>query len=318
VLAGALLTSCGESEPTTPFDREALLAKGGESTPTVDATSPASAPQDTTLDVRVFGSAFDNGSTASFLLNGKPTPKVRTNGTSFISPTELVANITIAADAVVDLYDVQVTTTGGKKGVGIELFAVRLKGNPSDPPFALSLTMGQGSSGTDAIRSDDVANSPYVEEDGGTVGAHFSPNVGTLMLWTSQYGTPAARLVRVATTAVDGFTDDRIFSRSHNNPGGDNSRGFLGMVNGSVGDAVFVAELNLDPNDLYEAVYWGQDCSGVVIPSQKVVTTRSADGNTWTATGTTGVHCKRLRKRDKVLTQIGTAGPFSMTMVHNP
>ena len=49
--------------------------------------------------------------------------KVRTNSTRWVSSTEVVANITIASNATIAYWDVQVRT-GGKTGVGTELFEV--------------------------------------------------------------------------------------------------------------------------------------------------------------------------------------------------
>ncbi|HET6363064.1 MAG TPA: hypothetical protein VFH11_13570 [Gemmatimonadota bacterium] len=92
--------------------------------PTVTATVPNTAPQDTTLDVQVSGSGFDRGSRVDLALDGVVSSSMKTNSTRFVNKTRLVANITIAADAEVALYDVIVTTTKGKRGIGIELFAV--------------------------------------------------------------------------------------------------------------------------------------------------------------------------------------------------
>lgn len=92
--------------------------------PTVTATAPNESIRDTTLDVRVLGSGFDAGSRADFLLAGAADAKVRTNSTRFVSSGEVVANITIDADAVPAYRDVAVTTTTGKKGVGSEAFVV--------------------------------------------------------------------------------------------------------------------------------------------------------------------------------------------------
>lgn len=140
-LLAVLAAACSEAPTAAPGPPDALAAKGGipgppsnggdggddgttASDPTVDDTDPDSAPQDTTLDVRVLGTSFDDGSKVEFLLDGSSTKKVQTNATTFVSDTELVANITISADAEPELYDVQVTTTKGKKGVGIELFEI--------------------------------------------------------------------------------------------------------------------------------------------------------------------------------------------------
>jgi probable HAF family extracellular repeat protein len=124
------LTGCGSGElPSAPD-----LARGGGSGklvgPAVTATLPNAAPRGTTLDVRIAGSGFDAGSRAVWALNRDTTfarTRIRTNSTTFVSSTELVANITIEADASVDLHDVVVVTAGGKKGIGLELFAVTLE-----------------------------------------------------------------------------------------------------------------------------------------------------------------------------------------------
>lgn len=142
VLLPALVVGCGEAPTAVQDVADVMAAKGGipgppsdgggdggddtdgSSDPSVEDTDPGAAPQDTTLDVRVFGTGFDAGSNADFLLEGETTKTVMTNSTTFVNDTELIANITISADAVPELYDVRVTTSKGKKGVGIELFEV--------------------------------------------------------------------------------------------------------------------------------------------------------------------------------------------------
>jgi probable HAF family extracellular repeat protein len=122
LLGFALVSACNEEPPTGPSERpEVGKAAIG---PTVTATDPSAAPQDTTLDVRVLGSGFDLGSKAEFALDGVVGPKVRSNRTTYRTSKELVANVTIAIDAVPDRYDVIVTTSKGKKGIGTERFAV--------------------------------------------------------------------------------------------------------------------------------------------------------------------------------------------------
>jgi hypothetical protein len=287
---------------------------GGGPSPTVDATDPSAAEQGTTLDVRVLGSNYDEGSSVDFLLDGKPTQKVKTNSSSFVSPTEVVANITIAADAVVDLYDVRVTTAGGKKGVGIEKFEVLLQGPPGqwDPP-QLTITMRQGSGGgTDAVRADDEANTAY------TTNASISGN-GNLQFWL---GSGNSRAVLFTTSYSGGETRDRIYTNNHTNPGGDDSFGLLGMLAGSSGTAVFEVELNLSDNDPYEVLRYGKDCTGKgsgggnVVEGTKVATVRLGERN-WTITGTSGVHCKQLGKKPG-LSEVGTAEAFSMTLYWRP
>jgi hypothetical protein len=91
----------------------------------VTSTNPPFGDQGTTIDVHILGSGFTSGAQATWLLHGNADPAhVRTNTTTFISSTELVANITIASDAQLAFWDVQVALIGGKNGVGSECFEV--------------------------------------------------------------------------------------------------------------------------------------------------------------------------------------------------
>ncbi len=121
------LAACGERELTTPSIRAASGSSGG--TVTVSAAKPDSAPQDTTLDVHVLGGGFDRGSNAQWAQSGVISPNVKTNSTKYVSSSELVANITIALGASTGSYDILVTTSQGKKGIGSELFTITLKHN---------------------------------------------------------------------------------------------------------------------------------------------------------------------------------------------
>jgi hypothetical protein len=144
LLALALVGAC--AVPTdTATDRVALgKAPAG---PTVTATDPPGAPQDTVLDVHVTGSGFDRGSKVAFVRNGIVDPKLHVNGTSYRTSGELIANVTIAADAATIAYDVMVTTSSGKKGIGTELFAVEVPFEPLDAPAGFSDTYDAGPSG---------------------------------------------------------------------------------------------------------------------------------------------------------------------------
>ena len=119
----AMLTTACADAPVSP--EAALLAKAQTSL-SVTAASPAGATQESTLDVTITGSGFDRGSRAEWAIDGVVDPaKITTNSTRYVSSKELVANITVAADAPVDNYDVIVTTSTGKKGIGTELFTVQ-------------------------------------------------------------------------------------------------------------------------------------------------------------------------------------------------
>jgi len=115
-------------DPAAPLVGDVEAARGANGGVTVKSTKPDSAAPDITLDVRVLGSGYDAGSKATWAVDGDTsyaTTKIRTNSTRFVNSRELVANITIAADAQEVLYDIVVTAAGGKHGIGIELFAVK-------------------------------------------------------------------------------------------------------------------------------------------------------------------------------------------------
>jgi hypothetical protein len=126
-LAAAVLSCSTESidTPRVISVGRANAAKGGGTTgPSVSSANPAYGDEGTTVDVHVLGSGFATGAQATWLLNGIADPAhVRTNKTTFVSSTELVANITIAPDAQLAFWDVQVAL-GGKNGVGSECFEV--------------------------------------------------------------------------------------------------------------------------------------------------------------------------------------------------
>jgi len=113
--------SCREGdEPTAP----PALAAPGTGDPTVSSVVPDSSLRGVTLDVTVRGSGFDQGSAVKLERQGVPAAGITTNATTFVTSRRLIANITIAAEADTGKYDVAVTTSGGRKGVGIELFTV--------------------------------------------------------------------------------------------------------------------------------------------------------------------------------------------------
>ncbi|HYC32171.1 MAG TPA: hypothetical protein VEB59_07745, partial [Gemmatimonadales bacterium] len=155
--------------PVDPADSTADLGKAAPSTdPVVSSADPAEAERDTTLDVRVLGSGFDAGSRAEFLLDGVPVPSMTTNLTTYRSSRELVANVTIAASAVPERYDIQVTTSRDKKAIGTEKLQVldvldlgSLGGNSSRAKAINSLGQVTGH----ATRSDGVSV-PFVWADG--------------------------------------------------------------------------------------------------------------------------------------------------------
>jgi hypothetical protein len=111
--------------PRMQADASSLLAGKSSTALAVTSASPSFGDQGVTVDVHVFGTGFTAGAQATWLLHGVADPtQVHTNSTTFVSSTELVANITIASGATLDFWDVQVALAGGKNGVGSELFEV--------------------------------------------------------------------------------------------------------------------------------------------------------------------------------------------------
>lgn len=117
---------CSEGPVTQPDDAGPAFAKGGGGGGvSVTAADPSFGKQGTIdFEVRVLGSGFDPGSQASWERDGAADPKIKVNSTTFVSTSELRANIDIAADAEIALYDVAVYTAGGRKGIGTEKFEV--------------------------------------------------------------------------------------------------------------------------------------------------------------------------------------------------
>ena len=133
--AGGLLVSCGvvstliacgcdPIEAPTPRSITSPAAAKSATALAVSSTSPAFGDQGTTVDVHILGSGFTAGAQATWLLHGVADNHVHTNNTTYVSSTELVANITIATDATLAFWDVQVALSNGKNGVGSDAFEV--------------------------------------------------------------------------------------------------------------------------------------------------------------------------------------------------
>jgi probable HAF family extracellular repeat protein len=121
IVLATVMVSCREGEePTAPRVQAAM---GGAAT-TVTSVVPDHTKRGLNLDITISGSGFDQGSVVGLERDGVPASGITTNATTFVTPRKLIANITVAADADTGKYDVAVTSSGGRKGVGIELFAV--------------------------------------------------------------------------------------------------------------------------------------------------------------------------------------------------
>jgi hypothetical protein len=99
----------------------------------VTAAEPPTAAQGTVnLNVRVNGKGFKNGAHAKWFVTGTTDPGgVTVNSTTFVSSTELTANITVDDAATIANFDIYVQNSDGRGGKGTELFAVTPQGGPT-------------------------------------------------------------------------------------------------------------------------------------------------------------------------------------------
>ena len=103
----------------------------------VSAAVPDNAPQATlNLNVTIKGNGFKKGAIAKWLVTGTTDPGgVTVNSTTYVSSTDLIANINVTSDAqTLKKFDIHVMLTNGRTGKGIELFCVIV--NPPDPAIA--------------------------------------------------------------------------------------------------------------------------------------------------------------------------------------
>jgi hypothetical protein len=178
-LALAAVASCSRDPIAAPnkfSDPSTALAAKSANPLAVTSANPPFGDQGTTLDVHVIGTGFTAGATATWLLHGAAdSTHVRTNKTTFVSSSELVANITIASDAQIAFWDVQVALLGGKNGVGSEAFEV-----------TAAQVLGNGTLGSvDVLAMNDL---PQVVGygSGGSQAFVFDDALGTVNLGTGQ------------------------------------------------------------------------------------------------------------------------------------
>jgi hypothetical protein len=161
VAMGAVMISCSDAARSPLMPTEPLLGKtpaAAPSGPSVSSATPNTGVQGTVdLDVTIAGNNFAAGAAATWERNGAPDPGVAVTSTQFVSSKKLVARITIAADADVSLYDVAVTNSDRKKGIGTALFQVTArKGNhPTSTPLVISVVT------TPNLASDGVTEPGY-------------------------------------------------------------------------------------------------------------------------------------------------------------
>ena len=149
----------------------------------VTAADPPEMEQAQTIDVIIKGNGFDSSAAAKFFLSGtRKTGGVTVNSTTFIDSQTLSANVTAAADSVIGSYDIEVQASQGRRGKGIELFAVQQSSSPSQTLIRATFR-NSALNPTDRVRSDgkqpcgyhyvdfdDTCAAPAEEKGGSAIG----------------------------------------------------------------------------------------------------------------------------------------------------
>ncbi len=124
VWAVALTVGCSGPSDDPSGPNRIQLAKSGAG-PTVSQAAPSYGHQgDVSEQVTITGSGFASGASAAWERNGTVDPNIQVTSTQYVSSTQLVATITIQANATISYYDIGVTNPDRKKGIGYALFAV--------------------------------------------------------------------------------------------------------------------------------------------------------------------------------------------------
>jgi hypothetical protein len=158
LLVGFAVACSTDGPPGPTLVGDANFAKS-TSGPTVTATVPDSGTQgDVGKQVTITGTGFAAGAVADWERNGQVDPKITVRSTQFVSSTQVIATIDIAPDADVTTYDVAVTNTDRKKGIGSELFAVKSRPNQILAiPLAVTV-IDQDVTGTYRVLSDGLGD----------------------------------------------------------------------------------------------------------------------------------------------------------------
>ncbi len=160
--------------------------------PTVTSTSPNSGSQgQTNLNVTITGTNFLNGATSSF-----NDANITVNSTTYVSATQLTANINIAAATAAGAKNVTVTLPGGQTGTGTGVFTVTAPVNSTTAGTATAAQSSGTSIGVSMPYTNDAnANNTYTVDYG-------TSSTGP---WTN-WATAAVHTSSPYTTTITGLT----------------------------------------------------------------------------------------------------------------
>lgn len=121
----ASLSACHLDQASAPERETSISFARASSGPSVTGANPSFGIRgETNKTVRISGSGFSAGATVSWERNGIEDPNISVVSATVVSSTQIDAVITIAPAADLDFYDITVTSTDRKKGVGTEMFEV--------------------------------------------------------------------------------------------------------------------------------------------------------------------------------------------------
>src|SRR5688572_16685766 len=193
----------------------------------VNAADPPAAEQGTiTLDVKVTGKGFKNGAKAKWFVTGTAdTGGVTVNSTTFVSSSELRANITVSDTAVISGFDIQVLNNDGRGGKGTGLFRVTAKGggNACLPEATTPCLTGSG-----CLDQTFNGNGQALTNTDGTV-----PSIADIDGAKAVMAQNDGKLVAVGLTSVPfdtGYTHHIFVARYNSNGTLDNAFGDLDLI----------------------------------------------------------------------------------------
>lgn len=138
----------------------------------IDSVSPRASEAGETVELRIVGTGFETGSTASVEHGGAPSATVVAEKTNFMNESELHFTMSIGADATPALYDIIVSNPDGTRAAASGIFSVQAA-TPIIVSEAVPSEAAQGETRTILIRGsgflegDEVAweRGGVIEED---------------------------------------------------------------------------------------------------------------------------------------------------------